>query len=116
MCDIHLIHCLHSYVIIQLNFPLCTLLDGTEALQLFKTNYHIHLILTDLIMPLMDGYELTRLIRKLYSKAVTSDTHDGSWFQSSVVPGKALGSPVIVALSGATEGDVHDTCLQVDLV
>lgn len=40
--------------------------NGIEAVQLFK-QYHPHLILMDIKMPEMDGYEATQEIRKISS-------------------------------------------------
>ncbi len=38
--------------------------NGKEALQLFQEHTDIDLILMDIQMPLLDGYEVTRLIRE----------------------------------------------------
>ena len=42
--------------------------NGEEALEIIKNNSDIELVLTDYHMPVMDGLELTRKIRKKYSK------------------------------------------------
>ena len=42
--------------------PVCAR-DGVEALELMET-HHVDLIVLDIMMPRMDGYELTRLLRE----------------------------------------------------
>jgi CheY-like chemotaxis protein/anti-sigma regulatory factor (Ser/Thr protein kinase) len=44
--------------------------DGLKAVEIFRKNNDIDLILMDMKMPVMDGYESTRLIRKLSNKTV----------------------------------------------
>jgi CheY-like chemotaxis protein len=39
--------------------------DGLEAIQMFKSNPNIDLILMDMQMPVMNGYEATRTIKTL---------------------------------------------------
>jgi len=37
--------------------------NGLEALRVFETNYDLHLVITDLSMPKMDGFELIKSLR-----------------------------------------------------
>lgn len=52
--------------LLRKNYQLQTALDGKEALELIKTKQW-DLIIADVMMPKMSGYELTREIRKQYS-------------------------------------------------
>ncbi|EFI33503.1 multi-sensor hybrid histidine kinase [Desulfonatronospira thiodismutans ASO3-1] len=45
-------------------FNVLTAMDGREALEVLKSNQDISLILMDVMVPVHDGYELTRMIRK----------------------------------------------------
>ena len=45
-------------------FEVLTAMDGSEALETMKRNDDISLILMDVMVPVHDGYELTRMIRK----------------------------------------------------
>ena len=46
--------------------------NGEDALKLLEENKDIKIVLTDYLMPIMDGIELTRKIRSKYSKDVLS--------------------------------------------
>jgi CheY-like chemotaxis protein len=39
--------------------------NGQEAIEFFKKNPHIDMALVDIKMPVMDGYEVTRTIKKM---------------------------------------------------
>lgn len=41
--------------------------NGLDAIEKLETEKHIHIVLTDLKMPRLDGYELTKYIREKYS-------------------------------------------------
>lgn len=47
----------------QQEYKVVTATDGKEALKLFRKNPNIRLVVTDIDMPIMDGYELIRCIR-----------------------------------------------------
>jgi diguanylate cyclase (GGDEF)-like protein len=63
----------------HLFFKVITVAHGEEALEILKTNPDIKIVLTDYNMPVMNGLELTKNIRKMYSKnelsiiAISSD-------------------------------------------
>lgn len=46
--------------------------DGCEAMEIFEKNPDIKVVLTDYIMPNMDGIELTKILRKTHNKDVLS--------------------------------------------
>jgi len=56
----------------NLFFKVITVAHGEEALGMLKAQPDISLVLTDYTMPVMDGLELTREIRKTYSKSELS--------------------------------------------
>ena len=66
----------------NLFFKVVAVANGQEALQMLKSDSQIKLILTDYNMPDMNGLELTKKVRKIYSKneisiiAISSD-HNG---------------------------------------
>ena len=52
-------------ILIDTNVKLIRAKDGQEAIQLFETNPEIDLILMDMQMPVINGYDATRSIKKL---------------------------------------------------
>lgn len=52
----------------QQGYDVITACNGVDALQLFRANPDIRLVVTDLDMPLMDGFELIRRIRQEQTK------------------------------------------------
>lgn len=62
-----------SFMLLQVflapeNYEILYASDGRKALQLFKENPKIDLILMDLKMPVLDGYQATRQIREMDKK------------------------------------------------
>ena len=45
-------------------FHIESAIDGKKGIETLKTNPNIDLVLMDIMMPIMDGYEAMRLIRK----------------------------------------------------
>jgi CheY-like chemotaxis protein len=68
----------------NMNFKVIAVAHGEEALGMLKTYDDISLVLTDYNMPVMNGLELTREIRKLYDKkklpivALSSDNDEST--------------------------------------
>ncbi len=56
----------------NLFFKVITVAHGEEAMGMLSTHPNISLVLTDYIMPVMNGLELTSEIRKLYTKTEMS--------------------------------------------
>ncbi len=56
---------LFSYILKDISSELLMAADGMEAIEIFKNNADIDLILMDLKMPGMDGYEATAQIRQI---------------------------------------------------
>jgi len=56
---------LFSYILKDISSELLMAADGMEAVDIFKNNADIDLILMDLKMPGMDGYEATAQIRQI---------------------------------------------------
>lgn len=52
----------------ELNLNVTEVENGLEALKVLQDNKHFSLVVTDYIMPIMDGMELTQKIRKQYNK------------------------------------------------
>lgn len=50
--------------LIKRNFEIVEAADGREALQVFEDNPDISLVILDVMMPFLDGYEVLREIRK----------------------------------------------------
>lgn len=69
-------------IVKNLFFKVVAVDSGREALQMLKSDTQIKLVLTDYNMPDMNGLELTKKIRKIYSKneisiVAISANHDG---------------------------------------
>ncbi len=57
-------------LLVQEGYHVLTASNGQEALELFRKNPDIRLVVTDLNMPVMDGYELIQHIRKEQSRYI----------------------------------------------
>ena len=81
--------------------------NGQEAVSLFKKQ-RFHLVLMDIQMPIMDGYEATRLIREHEKKSTTAFGHHTGQRQS--IPR----TPIIAMTAHAIKG-YREKCLAADL-
>lgn len=52
-----------DYLVDVCGYSVITAVDGQEALDMVET-YHPHLMVTDIVMPRMNGYELVRRVRQ----------------------------------------------------
>jgi len=52
-----------DYLVEVCGYSVMTAVDGREALDMVET-YHPHLMVTDVVMPRMNGYELVRRVRQ----------------------------------------------------
>jgi signal transduction histidine kinase/ActR/RegA family two-component response regulator len=50
----------------KLGYKVRNAADGVEALQILKEGYRPQMVLTDVVMPKMDGYELSKALREKY--------------------------------------------------
>ena len=64
--------------------------DGEETIKMFKSNPSVNLILMDIRMPKMDGYEATAEIRK-FDQSITIIAQTGYVFEEDKQKAKALG-------------------------
>jgi CheY-like chemotaxis protein len=77
-------------------FQVQTAINGKEALEIFKKDFSIDLILMDVQMPVMDGLASVRAIRLL---------------EKDILQGKKNHIPIIALTAGVMKGD-EEKCLE----
>lgn len=71
---------IYTRILEKQGYQLSFALNGIEAVEVYKANPDIDLILMDIAMPRMDGLSATREIRKLNSKVVIiAQTANYNW-------------------------------------
>ena len=80
--------------------------NGREAVEAFKEN-HYDLILMDIQMPEMDGFEATLAIRELETRNLKLETHDSTTQPLNHVP--------IIAMTAHAIQGYRERCLEADM-
>ena len=91
----------------SLGYQVTLAVNGQEAVSLFKKQ-PFHLVLMDIQMPIMDGYEATRLIREHEKKTITPFVH------STGLRHPIPRTPIIAMTAHAIKG-YREKCLAADL-
>lgn len=61
------LHVIKNYIESKSNFEIITAGNGFEALELINSGDHFDIVLLDIMMPKMSGYEVCKIIRKKFS-------------------------------------------------
>lgn len=98
----------------QTNFEVHTASSGAEALEKLKGGLKPNLLLTDIIMPEMDGFEMLEEINKLNLspdsvKVILSNKGQ----QSDVEKGNSLGASGYIVKANSTPAEVIDQVLDI---
>ncbi len=98
----------------QTNFEVHTASSGAEALEKLKGGLKPSLLLTDIIMPEMDGFEMLEEINKLNLspdsiKVILSNKGQ----QSDVEKGNSLGASGYIVKANSTPAEVIDQVLAI---
>jgi len=98
----------------QNNFEVSTATDGADAIEKLKGGLNPHIILLDIIMPKMDGFQMLEQINsdKLCEgcvKVILSNKGQ----QSDIDQGKSLGASGYIVKANATPGEVVKEVLEI---
>ncbi len=98
----------------QNNFEVYTAVDGAQALEKLKIEPKFSVILLDIIMPNMDGFEMLEKINKdkLSPDAVKIVLSNKSE-QSDVERGKSLGVAGYIVKANSTPGEVIEQVVKI---